>query len=75
MDGPLVNPGDLIMGDECGVVSVPEEIIDKVFKEAYKILDNENNILQDQLNDGKSFLDILKYRIIYIINLINHFII
>jgi 3-hexulose-6-phosphate synthase len=55
----IVNPGDLIMGDECGVVSVPEEIIDDVIKEVYKILDNENYILQD-LKDGKSFLDILK---------------
>ncbi|MFY9637810.1 MAG: RraA family protein [Methanobacterium sp.] len=55
----IVNPGDIIMGDECGVVSVPEEIINDVIKEAYKILDNENYILQD-LKDGKSFLDILK---------------
>ena len=46
------------MGDECGVVSVPEEVIDIVLKEAYKILENENHIAS-QLNKGKSFLDIL----------------
>jgi 3-hexulose-6-phosphate synthase len=37
-----VKPGDLIMGDECGVVSIPVDVVDTVLKEAYKILDNEN---------------------------------
>jgi 3-hexulose-6-phosphate synthase len=54
-----VNPGDLIMGDECGVVSIPVDVIDNVLKEAHKILDNENHIAS-QLNNGKSFLDILR---------------
>ena len=27
VDGQQYNPGDLIIGDECGVVSVPDEII------------------------------------------------
>jgi 3-hexulose-6-phosphate synthase len=54
-----VKPGDLIMGDECGVVSIPVDAVDTVLKEAYKILDNENSIAS-QLNDGKSFLNILK---------------
>ncbi len=54
-----VKPGDLIMGDECGVVSVPADVIDNVLTEAYKILANETNIA-DQLNNGKSFLDILE---------------
>ena len=54
-----VNPGDLIMGDECGVVSIPFDVIDNVLKEAYKILDNEDHIA-NQLNHGESFLDILR---------------
>jgi 3-hexulose-6-phosphate synthase len=54
----IVNPGDFIMGDECGVVSVPMEISFKVLKEAENILDNENFIIR-KLNDGKSFMDIL----------------
>ncbi len=54
----IVNPGDLIMGDECGVVSVPMEVVDNVLREAHKILDNENHIAS-QLKEGKSFLDIL----------------
>ena len=56
-----VNPGDLIMGDECGVVCVPEKIIDQVLEETYKILDNEKDILM-RLKNGKSFLAILKIK-------------
>jgi regulator of RNase E activity RraA len=47
------------MGDECGVVSIPFDVIDNVLKEAYKILDNEDHIA-NQLNHGESFLDILR---------------
>ena len=54
-----IKPGDLIIGDECGVVSVPLEVIDTVLIEAYKILDNEDHIAS-QLNEGISFLDILR---------------
>jgi 3-hexulose-6-phosphate synthase len=57
----IVDPGDLIMGDECGIVCVPEKIIDEVFEETYKILDNEKDILM-HLKNGKSFLDILKIK-------------
>ena len=53
-----VKTGDLIVGDECGVVSIPGEISSKVLKEAEDILKNENNIFK-QLNKGKTFIDIL----------------
>jgi 3-hexulose-6-phosphate synthase len=53
-----VKPGDLIIGDECGVVSVPMEEIDHVLRESYKILHNEDHITC-QLNEGKSFINIL----------------
>ncbi len=53
-----VNPGDFIMGDECGVVCVPEEITEEVLEESYNIINNENSIIH-QLDGGKSFLDIL----------------
>jgi 3-hexulose-6-phosphate synthase len=43
--GTTVHPGDLIMGDECGVVSIPAEFIKNVIIEANKILDTENKIL------------------------------
>jgi 3-hexulose-6-phosphate synthase len=49
---------DLIVGDECGVVRIPDEISSEVLKEAYGILENEHKIFKE-LNQGKSFLDIL----------------
>ena len=59
--GTTIHPGDLIIGDECGVVSVPHEIAEEVFKEAYNILTNEDNLVL-QLKNGKSFLDILDFK-------------
>lgn len=56
--GTTVHPGDLIMGDECGVVSVPFELIDEVLEETKIILDTEDRIL-DQLKEGISFQEIL----------------
>ncbi len=54
-----IKPGDFIMGDECGVVSIPIEITEKVLEIAYEILNNEDHIIR-QLDHGKSFLDILE---------------
>ncbi|MEN6573215.1 RraA family protein [Methanobacterium aggregans] len=54
----LVNPGDFIMGDECGVVCVPHQILEEVFKEAFSILDNEDEIVA-KIKKGSSFLEIL----------------
>ncbi len=59
--GTIVNPGDFIMGDECGVVSVPFEITEEVIEGACKILDNEDHIVR-RLNHGESFLDILEIK-------------
>jgi 3-hexulose-6-phosphate synthase len=53
-----IKPDDLIIGDECGVVRIPGEIIVKVLKKAQDIIKNENNISQ-KLNNGTSFIDIL----------------
>ena len=53
-----VNPGDLIVGDECGVVSIPVDVVNNVLEEADNILNNENRI-SSQLNNGESFLDII----------------
>jgi 3-hexulose-6-phosphate synthase len=53
-----IKPGDLIIGDECGVVSVSQEIISKVMVEALKIVNNETEI-STKLNQGISFMDLL----------------
>lgn len=54
----IIKPGDLIIGDECGVVSVAQEMISEVMKEAMKIVDNETEIIS-KLNQDTSFMDIL----------------
>jgi 3-hexulose-6-phosphate synthase len=56
--GTTVHPGDIIMGDECGVVSVPFKLVEEVLEEAEIIINTEDKIL-NQLNDGKSFHEIL----------------
>lgn len=53
-----VNPGDFIMGDECGVVCVPQGILEDVFREAFSIVDNEDEIVA-KIKKGSSFLEIL----------------
>lgn len=53
-----VKPGDLIMGDDCGVVAVPQEIMDSVLEEAFNIVANEDRIIE-KIAEGSSFLDIL----------------
>jgi len=54
----VVNPGDLIMGDECGVIHIPLEVSEEVVKEAFNIILKEDNIIKD-LNKGISFLDVI----------------
>lgn len=56
-----IKPGDLIIGDECGVVSVPSELIKNVLLEANKIIKNEME-LTAQLNQGISFMDLLGFK-------------
>ena len=53
-----IKPGDLIIGDECGVVSVAQEMVSKVMMEASKIVSNETEI-STKLDQGMSFMDIL----------------
>lgn len=53
-----IKPGDLIIGDECGVVSVANEMVSEVIDEAVKVVKNETEI-SAKLNQGISFTDIL----------------
>jgi 3-hexulose-6-phosphate synthase len=56
--GVTVKPGDWIIGDDCGVVVVPENILKKVIDEAVEIKKNEDEILR-QLQEGVSLSDIV----------------
>lgn len=56
--GVTVNPHDLIIGDECGVVVIPDEHINEVITETLNIKKNEEQIIS-QIEKGRSFSDIL----------------
>ncbi|MDO8870633.1 MAG: RraA family protein [Methanobacteriaceae archaeon] len=58
-DGIEVNSGDYILGDECGVVVIPQKIFDDVIKSLWEIKNSEKRIIA-LINDGKSLLEILK---------------
>ena len=53
-----VNPHDLIIGDECGVVVVPDEHLTDVIDETLRIKRNEAQIIS-KIEKGYSFSDIL----------------
>ncbi len=59
LNGIKVNPGDYIFGDECGVVVIPQNIFDDTIKTLWEIKNSEKRII-NQINDGKSLLEILK---------------
>ncbi len=53
-----VNPHDLVVGDECGVVVVPQELLEDVLNEAIKIKKKEKKIVSD-IKKGNSLSSIL----------------
>ncbi|MCK9150951.1 RraA family protein [Methanobacterium alcaliphilum] len=57
-NGYEVNPGDYVLGDECGVVVVPKPILSEVIEKTSAIKSKEITI-RNQLKSGKSLLNIL----------------
>jgi 4-hydroxy-4-methyl-2-oxoglutarate aldolase len=60
--GLPVRPGELLHGDESGVVSIPLEIVEQVVEQAKAVLKKENELI-DFLNSASFNLEELKYRI------------
>ncbi|ADZ10546.1 Dimethylmenaquinone methyltransferase [Methanobacterium lacus] len=58
IEDTIIKPGDLIIGDECGVVSVDQKMVSEVMKVAMKIVSNETEI-SSKLNQNISFMEIL----------------
>ncbi len=56
--GTMVNPGDYLFGDECGVVVVPRENFIEVMEVAKEIKKRENLIVK-QIEEGKPLSKIL----------------
>jgi len=56
--GVVVNPGDIIVGDDDGVVVVPKEDARKILENALEILEKEEKIRQ-RIASGEALFDIL----------------
>ena len=60
--GLIVRPGDLLHGDESGLLSVPLEIVESVLEQAGFVLKKESEYI-DFLNSDPFSLEELKYLI------------
>lgn len=49
--GVNINPQDIIIGDDCGVIVVPSEIFPKIIKKTLEIKNTEKDIIQ-KIEDG-----------------------
>lgn len=59
--GVIVNPGDLILGDDDGLVVVPYNEIDEVLEAANQRTEKENRVMK-RLRNGESLFDIYGYQ-------------
>ncbi|WP_414468373.1 RraA family protein [Methanobacterium sp. ACI-7] len=57
----IINHQDIIIGDECGVVVVPKELLGDVIKEALNIKRKEKQIIKD-IEEGLSLSSILNLK-------------
>lgn len=57
-EGLEINPGDYVLGDECGVVLIPQNVFEDVIKSLWEIKNNEMNIIISIL-EGKHLLQII----------------
>ncbi len=56
--GVVVNPQDVVVGDDCGVVVVPKEHFREVIRTAFEIKSMENGIIR-KIEDGLPLSEIL----------------
>lgn len=54
----VVNPNDVIIGDDCGVIVVPAELFPQIIKEALKIKKDESEII-NKIDNGYTLSEIL----------------
>lgn len=47
--GVVVNPGDIVVADEIGVVVVPRNLMEESYEKARQLADNENKVREDIL--------------------------
>jgi len=56
-----VNPQDIVIGDECGVIVIPDGYLNEVIAETLNIKKNETNIIS-KIEKGYSLADILELK-------------
>ena len=63
IEGFKINPGDFFIGDESGIVVIPQELFTKTMVAALEVKIKESNII-NEIDDGKSLAEIvgLKYK-------------
>ncbi len=62
--GVLIKSGDLIFGDQDGLVSIPAKLIDEVVEKSYQKVSQENTV-RKELKEGKSLKEVfLKHGIL-----------
>jgi 4-hydroxy-4-methyl-2-oxoglutarate aldolase len=57
--GVTVHPGDLLVGDENGIVVLPSSQVSQIIKEARKVLDKEREIV-GEIEKGRTIYETLK---------------
>ena len=60
-DDLIINPQDIVIGDECGVVVVPKELLKQVITEAMSIKSKEKEIIS-RIEKGDSLTSILELK-------------
>lgn len=53
-----VNPNDVIIGDDCGVIVIPAELFPQIIKEALKIKKDESEII-NKIDNGYTLSEII----------------
>lgn len=57
----VVNPGDIVLGDDDGVVVIPLEEAEEVLNQSRMRIEKEKKVME-QLKDGKTLFDIYGYQ-------------
>jgi len=57
VEGTIINPGDFFLGDESGIVIIPQELFAKVMVQSLAVKIKESGIISD-IADGKTLAEI-----------------
>lgn len=60
LDGALVNPGDILVGDDSGVVCVPRAVVQEVLDRA-ELADKKDRLMFEAVKKGMNLTDAVKY--------------